>query len=140
MEQYNKAEDYYLHALSVYRQISQGADSEDIADTLNTLAINYQHMEQYNKAEDYYLQALTVYRQISQGADSVDIADTLYNLGYNYAAAGDNIKSREVWRQALDIYMRLDPQNPIIEKLDYQLHLSKGNYITKSKNQCCTLV
>ena len=106
----------------IHNLYGEEAAVKSAADSLSNLAYNYIEMKQYNKAEDYYLQALTVYRQISQGADSVKIANTLNNLGYNYAAAGDNIKSREVWRQALDIYMRLDPQNPIVEKLDYQLH------------------
>ena len=66
MEQYNKAEDYFLQALTVYRQISQGADSVDIADTLYNLGYNYAANEQYKKAEEYYLQAQTVYIQLSQ--------------------------------------------------------------------------
>ena len=118
MGQNNKAADYYLQALTIFKQISHGVDNMDIANTLYNIALNYLGMESYNEAEDYYMQALAVFRQISQGADSVDIANTLLNLGVNYEAAGDNIKSREVWRQALDIYMRLDPQNPNIAKLD----------------------
>ena len=73
------------------------------------------------------MQALTVFRLISHGADSADIADTLYNVGINYAAVGESIKSREALRQALDIYKTLDPQNPNIATIDYQLHLSKEN-------------
>ena len=95
MEQYDKADDYFLQALTVYRQISQGADNVDIANTLFNLAINYRRMEQYNKAEDYYLKVLAMYRQISQGADSVDIAKTLNNLGYNHAAAYQVKRSME---------------------------------------------
>ena len=56
----------------MYRQISQGADSMEIAITLNNLANNCRHMEQYNKAEKYYLRALSRYRKISQGSYSVE--------------------------------------------------------------------
>ena len=102
-----QTEDYYLQTLTVYRQISQGADSVGIANTLYNLANNYSDMEQYNKAEDYYLQALTVYRQISQGADSVDIADTLSNLAINYMHMEQYNKAEDYYLQALTVYRQI---------------------------------
>ena len=50
MKQYNKAEGFYLQALSIYRQFSQAAYSVDKAKTLYNLANNYSDMKKYYKA------------------------------------------------------------------------------------------
>ena len=50
MEQYDKADDYHLQALSMYKQMSQNACSAEVAKALNNLAGNYRHMKQSHKA------------------------------------------------------------------------------------------
>ena len=63
MKQYSKAEDYYLQALAIYKQILQGADSVRMAKPLNNLAAHYTHMKHYDKAEKYYQRGLSRYRK-----------------------------------------------------------------------------
>ena len=107
MKQCDKAEDYSLQALTVYRQISHRADRVDIANTLSNLAINYNRMEQYYKAEDYYLQALSMKRQFSNGAVSVEIAQTLYNIALNYSDKKQYNKAEDYYLQALTVYKQI---------------------------------
>ena len=62
MKQYSEAEKCLNQALSMYTDLSEGADSVDIADTLCNLAVCYLHrgnkqaaIEKFTKARDIYM-------------------------------------------------------------------------------------
>ena len=58
--QYDDAESCYLKALDVWRQISQGADSVDIAKTLRILGWCYRDAGMDRKAIEIWTQALDI--------------------------------------------------------------------------------
>ena len=60
MNQYDDAERSYLKALDVWRQISQGADSVDIANTLRRLGWCYRDAGMDRKAKEKLTQALDI--------------------------------------------------------------------------------
>ena len=65
MEQYSDADQCYTEALAIYRKLSPGGDSVDIAKTLNNQGVNYNHMKQYSNADQCYTEALDIYRKFS---------------------------------------------------------------------------
>ena len=73
MKQYNKAEDYYLQALSVHRQISQEADSEDIANTLGALGLNYSIAGDEIKAKEWMKKSLDMFIRVSPEDPKVEL-------------------------------------------------------------------
>ena len=71
MKQYNKAEDYCLQALTIYRQISHGADSVDIARTLYDLGINYAAAGDNIKSREVWRQAVDIYMTLDPGSPRI---------------------------------------------------------------------
>ena len=66
----------------------KGADSIDVAQTLNNIGLVYKGKGDYNKALDHYNKSLEIETKI-KGADSIDVADTLNNIGNVYKGKGD---------------------------------------------------
>ena len=73
----------YLHALDI-KEGYYGKDHNEVAMTLNNLALVYAKMNQYQRASKLYLRALIVKRQYF-GEFHPDIALFLFNLGTWFA-------------------------------------------------------
>jgi len=73
MKQYSKAEQSYTEALSIYREISQGADSVDTANTLYNLGNNYILTGDKIKGEEKLKEALNIYVSQYPGNDKIEI-------------------------------------------------------------------
>ena len=63
MGKYEDADQCYTEAIILCREISQGATSVDIADTLLNQCVNYCKMKQYRKAALCNAEALSIFKK-----------------------------------------------------------------------------
>ena len=105
MKQYDKVVEYYVQALAVYREIAQGADTEDIANTLYNLGVSYWYAKKYSKAEESYQEVIAIYTDIS--ATHEQVAKSLHNLGNMYTVMNQYDDAERSYLKALDIWRQL---------------------------------
>ena len=118
LNDYTKAEEFYLKALGNQTQLfSQNPDAyrADLAGTLNNLGNLYNGLNDYAKAKEYYLKALENQTLLfSQNPDAyhANLAETQNNLGNLYKNLNNYAKAEEYYLMALENYTQLFSQNP----------------------------
>ncbi|MEM9540454.1 MAG: tetratricopeptide repeat protein [Cyanobacteria bacterium P01_E01_bin.42] len=102
---YNFAEPWYEQCLSVVRdRLSEKNDN--VADSLNNLALLYQSQGRYEEAEPLFVQALELSRKLL-GEDHPHVATFLNNLALLYQSQGRYEEAEPLLIQALDLRRKL---------------------------------
>ena len=102
-KQYHLAEDYYLKSLDEYRKRS---DIENVAATLNNLAILHNYLVRYDNAEEEFMEALEIRRELSKinrDAYIGNVAQTLNNLAALHCDLSLYCEAEEEFKEALEI-------------------------------------
>ena len=109
---YPLAETYYKEAINL--QVSKlGADSPEVAVSLNNLAVFYQDGSMYPKAEQAYLQALSILEK-NEG-QRASFAHTLNNLAALYHDENNDQKAETLYSCVLGIWQQLETKEPANE-------------------------
>ena len=101
MDRFSEAEESFAEALGLYRELSEGQPSEDVADASQCLGVVYNNEKAYAKSEQCYTEALDIYRELSQNKD---VAETLFDLGNNYGDMQELNKAEDSYKQAIGLY------------------------------------
>ena len=80
MKQYSEAEKCLTQALSMYTDLSEGADSVDIADTLCNLAVCYLYRGNKQAATAKFTKAHYIYMKVNPTHPHVTIIQTYLSL------------------------------------------------------------
>jgi tetratricopeptide (TPR) repeat protein len=133
---YTTAENNYLHALSIYREVA-GSFTEAIIEPLLGLGDNYQSSRQYTNAISAYNEARTVSRRVYglQNEGQIVILDRLTKT---YGDLDQPIEAHEQQLEALELVTRNHgPNSP--ESLEaiyrYALWLRSANRYTEEREQ-----
>lgn len=117
-QQFEKAERYYLKAISIWEQ---NEEYNNLAKGLNNLAVLYQDQEQYEKALPLLERALDLKKEI-YGRMHPQVATSLYNLAGIYAALGRLAEAENCYREALTIWqLSLEPGHAYIASAQQRL-------------------
>jgi tetratricopeptide (TPR) repeat protein len=92
------------------RELLEGPQSLQLADTLNSLGMAHRLQQRYGEAERYYRRALAIQRAHPPTAE---LGITLNNLGQLAAARGRSKQALELFHQAVETWEGLPgPPNP----------------------------
>lgn len=112
----------YLAALPIRKDTLRlqearlGADSIEIAETLNVLGVDEFKLEHYPEAHDNYLRALTVYKK-SGKAQSGQVA-TLCNIGTLLNKQKKYLEAENFYKQALELHQTINsPDRGLLMRL-----------------------
>ena len=83
-----------------------GAESADVAATLNNMANVYERQSRFAKALEAFGRALAIFERV-HGAESADVAETLNNMANVYERQSRFAKALEAFGRALAIYERV---------------------------------
>src|SRR5579863_4964116 len=109
---YALAETCYKQAIDL-QTASLGANSPEVAVSLNNLAVFYQDQSLYPQAENTYQQALDILeKNLLQEAPT---AHTLNNLAALYHDENQDAKAESLYARALGIWERLEKKEPLSE-------------------------
>ena len=134
MDDYARAEEYYLLALDNFKQLCRQnyeANLPDLAKVQRNLAILYGYMGDFRKSDDLFWQSIDNQNRLIKRKSDVyraDLASTQYSLARMYVEWDDNRWAEKVYRQALDNYALLYEQNPSVYASDYLRVLSGVSY------------
>lgn len=88
------------------------AKSQDVAGSLNNLAVLYYKQREYDKAEPLLQRALTI-KEAALGPDDPSVATTIQNLGLFYKAQHQYTKAEPLYQRAFAIREKaLGPDHP----------------------------
>ena len=110
---YNKAEQYYLQTLKLYKHIvkdNMEGNEYNVAVTLNNLANLYSVTRRFTEGETMYKEALVIYRQLAQTnlqTYEPNVALTLNNLALLYSDTQRFTESEAMYKEVLEIRRRL---------------------------------
>jgi len=128
----NKAEGFYLRALTIAEKPNPGLQPEFIATLHNGIGRVYEAKGDYLRAEKSYQQALEI-QQKALGPNDPQLAGTLTNLGVLYQEKGDYERAETLLKRALALRENLkEPTDEIfiIQSLKSlaSLYETKGEY------------
>lgn len=101
LTKYAEAELLYRRILAI-KEKTFGADSLEVAITLNDLAGGCQEQAKYADAESFYGRSLAI-REKAQGSDHLDVALTLSGLAELYRLQGRHAEAEPVFKRCLAI-------------------------------------
>jgi len=109
--EYEKAIIYAKRALELAEE-TFGAESPDVAESLNNIAQLYVVQGHYHQAEPLLIQSLEI-RKKAFGANHPDVAESLNNMGFLYYKQGEYDKAESLYKQSLTIReTALGPDHP----------------------------
>ncbi len=115
---FSEAEPFYKMALEKYRALEKkhpGKFIDDVAMTLNNLAILHRSTNRYDEAEKEYGEALEIYRELAEknpDAYMPDVAMTLNNLAVLHRNTNRYDEAEKEYGEALKIRRELAKKNP----------------------------
>jgi CHAT domain-containing protein/tetratricopeptide (TPR) repeat protein len=109
MGDYARAEALDKRSLEIRRKVL-GENHPSYAQSLNNLALVYQHMGDYARAEPLCKKASEVWRKVV-GENHPDYATSLNNLAGLYQAKGDYARAEGLYEQAIEIFRKAVGQN-----------------------------
>ena len=114
---YHLVEDYYLQALEAYRERAKAFPfyEDQVAATLNNLAVLHKNLNQYPAAEKEYNEALDIYRKLANDNSDAylpDVAMTLNNLAALHYNLNHFEAAEDEYKEALEIRRELAIVNP----------------------------
>ncbi|MEM1370107.1 MAG: CHAT domain-containing protein, partial [Cyanobacteria bacterium P01_H01_bin.15] len=111
-----EAEQYFLNAIEVFRQIYKDQDHPDVAQALNNLGFVNTSLGRYKTAEQYYQNALAMRRRIYNNQDNLDVAISLNNLGILYESNGRYGEAETYFLESLAMLRRIhqDQDHPSV--------------------------
>ena len=117
LQNYTKAEEYYLQALENFTQLfQQEPDSyrSNLASTQINLGDLYKNLNNYSKAEEYYIKALENFTLfLAQNPDEYEgVARTQWKLGHLYFVLKKYDKAEDLYLKAEENYILLFNKNP----------------------------
>jgi tetratricopeptide (TPR) repeat protein len=128
--QYDKAEQYYLKAKTIYEKINALSNIAYIT-SLNRLAELYLVMGRFENAETLYKQALEINIKV-YGEESLNYINALNNIARLYMGMGNYKKAEPYYLQALETSKRLfgtsHPRNAVLLNNIATLYHKMGNY------------
>ncbi|MCP4112831.1 MAG: DUF2225 domain-containing protein [Desulfobacteraceae bacterium] len=108
---YADAEKSFERVLKI-REKHLGENHEDVAATLNNLALLYRAQGKYEEAEPLYKRALAISEKVL-GPEHPDVATTLNNLALLYESQGKYEEAEPLYKRALAIFEKaLGPNHP----------------------------
>lgn len=111
--QYAEAEPLLHQSLAIFEK-TVGSEHNDVAQTLDTLAVLYYCQGKYAEAEPVFQRALTIRKKVLE-PDHPDVADSLNNLAMIYYEQGKYEQAEPLFQQALVIWeTKLGPQHPYV--------------------------
>lgn len=117
LQDFNKAEEYYLMALESITHLSEqdpDANLPDMEMIMENLAVLYTELGEYPKAEEYYQKTLDICSQLpDQDSDQykAGLARIQTNVGIFYQMIGDFKKAEDSYRKALENYSQVSNQD-----------------------------
>ena len=129
IQQYSKAEKYYLQCLEKYRLLEKANPKShltDVARVLNRLAFLHRVVNEHSKAVKEYSEALEIRRKLvaENPIYLADLAITLNDFAVLHRAINEHQKSLEKYEEALEIRRKLAKENPEIYSADLSLTLN----------------
>ena len=119
-----------IRALEIREKVL-GPDSLLVAETLSTLANNYQSIGDSASAESNYQRALEITER-ALGPDHPDVAYELQHLGYLYHNMGNDLKAEQMYQRSLSIFEKAGrTENLIVDAILVDLGricLERGDY------------
>ena len=126
---FTESEAMYKEALEIYRRLAESSPQfynpfvakvlnnleQDVALTLNHLAVFYYKTQRFTESEAMYNEALEIYRRLANSTPQAyeqDVAATLNNLANLYRKILRLTESEAMHNEALEIYRRLANSNP----------------------------
>lgn len=108
---YIEAETYLTQALQLYKRLPR-ANSPDVAQTLNSLALLYHRQARYQEAETLHQRALEL-REQALGPDHPQTAESLHNLAVLYGSRGQYQQAEQFYLRVLALDERsIGPDHP----------------------------
>jgi len=138
---YTDAEGVYFRILT---QLKEEIQSDEVASTLNDLAILHQITNRYEAAEKEYIEALQIYRELASANPVVyrpGVARTLNNLAVLHRNTNKYEAAEKENIEALAIYQELESANPVVYRPDVArtlnnlavLHIETNEYEAAEK-------
>jgi tetratricopeptide (TPR) repeat protein len=87
-----RPEELYIRALDIQQRL-WGPDHQEVAHTLNNLALYYKQLGRLAEARPLYERALAIFRK-SDGASHQNTATTMYNLAQLFKVQGKEMERR----------------------------------------------
>ena len=120
---FQNAETYYEKALNSSQRLMNNNPEEygqDVANTLNNLALLYTNTSRLSEAEEMYKQALEIFQRLvklNPQAYEPNAAMTIVNLADLYSDTQRLKEAEEMYQHALEIFQRLGKDNPMYQQI-----------------------
>ena len=115
---YKEAEQEYIEALKIRRELSEinrEVYISDMATTLNNLASLHDDLNRYKEALQEYIEALKIRRELAKTNHDAYIADeamTLNNIANLHVRLNRYVEAEQEYQEALEIFRELSKKNP----------------------------
>ena len=118
LHHFSEAENKYHTALTLFKILDKESPNkyiDDVATTLNNLAILHSDINRHDDAEREYQEALAIHRQLAEKNPDTylpDVAETLNNLAVLHRVTNRHDDAEKEYQEALDIRRQLAKKNP----------------------------